>query len=278
MDERQQGQYDGSGQGAARDDASESAPGTGSGPAGPSADAGAQAPAASGSEAPGDGPPQTSMRFSRKRVLILGGAFLAGLVGVVAGLKALGGSAGSAVSSVGDAVKDRFGPFPVRSADKVPETPLSEWTVKVDGLVDTPLTVDYATWQGLTRTDETVDFHCVEGWSVADVRWGGVAPGVLLDRAGVRPDAKYVVVHAESGVYLSTLPLDLMRHPKTLLADTLADEPLPHDHGGPVRLVVPVQLGYKNVKWVSRLEVTDKPRAGYWESYGYPEDAPVPGG
>ncbi len=221
--------------------------------------------------------PRTSMRYSRKRVLILGGAFLAGLLGVVAGLKALGGSAGSAVSSVGDAVKDRFGPFPVRSADKVPETPLSAWTVEVDGLVDTPLTVDYATWQTLARTDETVDFHCVEGWSVANVRWGGVAPSVLLDEAGARPEAKYVVVHAESGEYLSTLPMELMRDPQTLLADTLAGEPLPHDHGGPLRLVVPVQLGYKNVKWVSRLEVTDKPRAGYWESYGYPEDAPVPG-
>jgi DMSO/TMAO reductase YedYZ molybdopterin-dependent catalytic subunit len=221
--------------------------------------------------------PVRSMRYTRRRVLVLGGAFAAGLVGVVAALKALGGPAGSAVSSVGDAVKDRLGPFPVRSVDRVPETPLSQWTVKVDGLVDTPLTVDYATWQGLTRTDETVDFHCVEGWGVANVHWGGVAPSVLLDRAGVRPEAKFVVVHSESGEYFSTLPLDLMVHPETMLADTLAGQPLPHDHGGPLRLVVPVQLGYKNVKWVSRLELTDHDRAGYWESYGYPEDAPVPG-
>ncbi len=69
-----------------------------------------------------------------------------------------------------------------------------------------------------------------------------------------------------------------MRDPQTMLADALGGQPLPHEHGGPLRLVVPVQLGYKNVKWVSRLEVTDEQRAGYWESYGYPEDAPVLGG
>ncbi len=228
-------------------------------------------------DAPRQDEPVRSMRYTRRRILVLGGAFAAGLVGVVAAFRALSGPAGSAVSSVGDAVKDRLGPFPVRSVDRVPETPLSQWTVKVDGLVDTPLTVDYATWQGLARVDETVDFHCVEGWGVTNVHWGGVAPSVLLDEAGVRPEAKFVVVHAESGDYFSTLPLDLIRHPETLLADTLAGEPLPHDHGGPLRLVVPVQLGYKNVKWVSRLEVTDEQRSGYWESYGYPEDAPVPG-
>jgi len=223
-------------------------------------------------------PPRMTMRFSRKRVLVLGGACAAGLVGVVAGLRALGGSAGSAVSSVGEAVKDRFGPFPVRSVDEIDETPISRWTVEVDGLVDTPLTVDHALWTTLPRLDETVDFHCVEGWSVANVKWGGVAPSVLLDRAGVHPEAKYVIVHAESGVYVSTLPLELMRDPQTVLADMLAEEPLPLKHGGPLRLVVPKQLGYKNVKWVSRLEVTDKPQAGYWESRGYPEDAPAGAG
>jgi DMSO/TMAO reductase YedYZ molybdopterin-dependent catalytic subunit len=223
-------------------------------------------------------PSRTTMRFSRKRVLVLGGAFAAGLVGVVAGLRALGGPDGSADSSGGEAVADQFGPFPVRSVDEVPETPITDWTVKVDGMVDTPLTVDHAVWSTLARLDETVDFHCVEGWTVDDVRWGGVAPAVLLDKAGVRPEARYVVVHAASGEYFSTLPLEIMRDPQTMLADALGGQPLPNEHGGPLRLVVPAQLGYKNVKWVSRLEVTDERRAGYWESYGYPEDAPVPGG
>ena len=218
---------------------------------------------------------RTSMRYSRRRLLVLGGAFVAGLVAVVAGLRAFGGSA---ATKVGTALSNQFGPFPVRSVEAVPELPADKWTVRVDGLVDQPLTVDHATFLGLSRMQETVDFHCVEGWTVADVQWGGVAPAVLLERAGVKPEGTWVVVHAESGAYFSSLPIELITHPRTMLADTLAGQPLPPEHGGPLRLVVPVQLGYKNVKWVSRLEVTDAARAGYWEQRGYPEAAPIPGG
>jgi DMSO/TMAO reductase YedYZ molybdopterin-dependent catalytic subunit len=191
---------------------------------------------------------------------------------VIAGLRAFGGSA---ASTVGEAIADQFGPFPVRSVEDVPDVPAEQWVVKVDGLVEQPLTVDRAAWTNLRRLDETVDFHCVEGWSVDDVRWGGVAPSVLLDQAGVRPEAKYAVFYAHGGPYLSTVPLDLVRDPATLLADSLNGGPLPPRHGGPLRLVVPKQLGYKSVKWVERIELTDSIRPGYWEKRGYPEDAPV---
>jgi hypothetical protein len=227
-----------------------------------------------------DDAPAPSLRYTRRRVLVLGGAFVAGAVAVIGGLRALGSpsatSGGSSMPSGGGS-GGAYARFPVRSVDAVPDVPADQWTVKVDGLVDRPFTIGRAEWAGLTRMAETVDFNCVEGWTVTDCRWGGVAPSLLLQRAGVRPEARYVVVHAQTGAYFSTLPLDLMTHPKTMLADTLGGEPLPPEHGGPLRLVVPVQLGYKNVKWVDRLEVTDDLRKGYWESYGYPEDAPAPG-
>jgi len=236
--------------------------------------AGVSADPASGEASPGvgDGPAHGSVRYSRRRVLILGGTFVAGAAAVVAGLRAFGGSAATKVT---DTISDQFGSFPVRSIEDVPDVPPDQWTVKVDGLVDTPLTVDHTDWTGLQRVTETVDFHCVEGWSVDDVRWGGVAPAVLLDQAGVRPEAKYAVFYARGGSYLSTVPLDLVRDSATLLADQLNGEPLPPKHGGPLRLVVPKQLGYKNVKWVERIELTDSIRAGYWEERGYPEDAPI---
>jgi hypothetical protein len=221
-----------------------------------------------------DGPAYGSVRYTRRRVLILGGAFAAGLAAVIAGVKAFGGSA---ADKVGGAITDQFGPFPIRSVDPVPDVPPEKWVVKVDGLVDTPLTLDRAAWTGLQRMDETVDFHCVEGWTVDNVRWGGVAPTVLLDTAGVKPEAKYAIFHAYGGVYLSSLPLALISDQKTMLADSLNGGPLPPKHGGPLRLVVPKQLGYKNVKWVERIELSDKLKTGYWEANGYPEDAPAPG-
>jgi DMSO/TMAO reductase YedYZ molybdopterin-dependent catalytic subunit len=221
------------------------------------------------------GPAYGAVRYTRRRVLILGGALAAGVAAVAAGLKAFGGSA---TEKVGGAISDQFGPFPVRSVESVPDLTPEQWVVKVDGLVDSPVTVDRAAWTDLARVQQTVDFHCVEGWGVDDVRWGGVAPSVLLDQAGVKPEAKYAVFHAYGGVYRSSVPLDLIRDEQTLLADSLNGAPLPPKHGGPLRLVVPKQLGYKSVKWVERIELSAEVVTGYWEANGYPEDAPVPGG
>ena len=224
-----------------------------------------------GTEQAGDGEPErpATVRYNRKWFLVLGGVAVAGVIGAVAGLKKLAGS------EQGGPLSDMFGPFPVRSAEDVPDVPPAEWVITVDGLVDQPLKIDRATWSSLRRLDETVDFHCVEGWTVENVRWGGVTPALLLEKAGVKPEGKFAVFHAYGGTYLSSVPLDLVTAPKTVLADTLNGEPLPAKHGGPVRLVVPNQLGYKNVKWVARIEITDVARAGYWEKRGYPEDAPI---
>ena len=225
------------------------------------------------SEQTGDGAPEraSAVRYNRKWFLMLGGVAVAGVVGMFAGLKKLAGS------EQGGPLSDMFGPFPVRTVEDVPDVPPADWVMTVDGLVDQPLKIDHDTWSSLQRLDETVDFHCVEGWTVDDVRWGGVAPARLLQKAGVKPEGRFAVFHAYGGAYLSSVPLDLVTAPQTLLADTLNGAPLPAKHGGPVRLVVPVQLGYKSVKWVERIEITDAARAGYWEKRGYQEDAPAQG-
>jgi DMSO/TMAO reductase YedYZ molybdopterin-dependent catalytic subunit len=226
----------------------------------------------------GDGPEarRGGMRYNRKWFLVLAGSFVAGVLGVFEVFRRLAGSGGSGGGLAGS-IDDMFGPFPVRSVENVPHVPAADWVLKVDGLVERPLSIDHATWSSLQRLDETVDFNCVEGWTVDGVRWAGVAPNVLLEQAGVKPEAKFAVFHAYGGTYLSTVPLELVTAPKTVLADTLKGEPLPAKHGGPVRLVVPDQLGYKSVKWVERIEITDVARAGYWEKRGYPESAPIPG-
>ena len=212
------------------------------------------------------------LRTTRKRFLIGFGALLAGFAAAEAFYRGGGGRAAANGGSPG-AVS-----FPALEVEKVPHVPREQWLVTVDGLVDNPLQLDYAAWSALPRRNQTADFHCVEGWSVDRLRWAGVAPRTILDMAGLKPTATYVNFHAIGGTYADSLPLGLVDDGQTVLADTLDEQPLPDEHGGPLRLVVPRQLGYKNVKWVVRLEVTNHPLIGYWEGNGYPLDARVPSG
>ena len=217
------------------------------------------------------------LRVTRKRFLIGFGALLAVLAGAFVVVEALfrGGGARRTVANGGI---PGIASFPVLNIEQTPHVPPEQWVVTVDGLVDKPLRLDHAAWSALARRSETADFHCVEGWTVDRLRWGGVAPRTILDMAGIRSAATHVNFHAHGGDYADSLPLSLVDDAQTVLADTLDEQPLPDVHGGPLRLVVPKQLGYKNVKWVVRLEVTDHEVTGYWERNGYPMDAPAPAG
>jgi len=245
------------------------------------AEAPGDAVASSGGEEAGDpqvaGPPVPphETRHSRRRFLVIVGAVIAGLMGALEVLRRMAGPGGGVTGGAAQSVKNLFSSFPVNAVEAIPNKTWSDWSLTVDGLVDKPLTLDAAGWQALPRFAETADFHCVEGWSVDALRWGGVTPATILKHAKVRPEGTYVVFHAYTGEYLDSLPIGLVNDPQTVLADTLDGQPLPAQHGGPLRLVVPKQLGYKNVKWVTRIEVTDKPVTGYWEHYGYPMDAPI---
>ena len=221
------------------------------------------------------------LRFTRRRLLILGGAAAAGVAATLAGVRAWSrsGEAPSGGPGTGPST-DALASFPVLSVEPPPDVPPEDWVLRVDGLVERPLTIDRAAWSGLKRRDETADFNCVTGWTLDNLRWGGVAPSLLLEQAGVKSEATYAAFHAAGHAgaeYLSSLSLDLVMAPDTLLADTLDGQALPPKHGGPLRLVVPQQLGYKNVKWVVRIELTAGTVPGYWEQRGYPDYAPVRG-
>lgn len=230
---------------------------------------------------PADGSPEAQGRvaFTRRRFIALlagGAAALAGFEELIRRISGGEGSGSRGSKSRGGGPQSLASPdFPTLEVDHVPHVRLQDWTIRVEGLVAKPLHIDYAAWSALPRTQETVDFRCVEGWSVHDVRWGGVRPRELLALAKPLPTATHVVFHAYDGSYSDSLSLVQVNDRYTLLADTLDGEPLPAEHGGPVRLAVPTQLGYKNVKWVRRLELVDHEVKGYWETRGYPVDAPV---
>lgn len=153
---------------------------------------------------------------------------------------------------------------------------LATWRLEVGGLVARPATYAFADLVALPRTDLVADFHCVEGWSVPDVPWNGVRLAALLDRAEPSPEAKYVHFLTVGGFYNDSLPLPVAREPQTLLAYGVAGSTLPLAHGFPLRVVAPRLLGYKNAKYVARLELAAEPLYGFWVKAGYDYRGDVP--
>ena len=159
--------------------------------------------------------------------------------------------------------------WPVLDASGPPQIDLSTWKLEVAGLVKTPIRWSYAEFRSLPRVKVKSDFHCVTRWSRLDNEWVGVSAREILKRAGVLPEAQFVLVHAYDGGWTTNMPLGDFSAEDVLFADIHDGRPLPLEHGGPVRLVVPRLYAWKSAKWVSRVELIDRDRAGYWEELGY---------
>ncbi len=158
--------------------------------------------------------------------------------------------------------------WPVLHEGRVPAFDPAKWDLEVRGLVERPFKLSWDEFKALPRKRITADFHCVTTWSKFDNQWEGVPFEAIADKAGVKPEAKFVLIRGEGG-YTTNAPLaDLMRD-DVLLADWHAPEPLTADHGAPVRLVVPHLYAWKSAKWLCGLDFLDADQAGYWEKVGY---------
>lgn len=162
--------------------------------------------------------------------------------------------------------------FPVLHYGSVPRTDLSRWDFKVYGAVDAPFRLTWDEFQHLPRKQVTTDIHCVTRWSKLGTTWEGVPIQAVLERAQLRPEARFVVAHAEHG-YTANLPLEVLDDDDVLLADTFDGQPLELEHGWPLRLLVPKRYFWKSAKWLRGLEFLDRDRPGFWERYGYHNDA-----
>ena len=147
------------------------------------------------------------------------------------------------------------------------------WRLRIDGLVARPLTLTYAELRALPRAEQTSDFHCVTGWSVKNVHWAGVRFRDLLAAARPQPSARALTFVSAERPYGDSLTLEEAYLKDAMLAYEMDGKPLPRPHGAPARVVIPEMYGYKNVKWVERIVVTDRPLDGYWELRGYDRDA-----
>ena len=165
-----------------------------------------------------------------------------------------------------------FGTGKTDPADNAHKLVTSPWSIKVDGMVDNP--GDYALddlLAGLSVEDRLYRFRCVEAWSMV-IPWNGIELADILNKVGVQSGAKYVafetVVQPENMIgvqrrvldfpYVEGLRLDEAMHPLTIMATGIYDEPMANQNGAPIRLVVPWKYGFKSIKSIVRITLTDK--------------------
>lgn len=159
--------------------------------------------------------------------------------------------------------------WPVLDSRGAPAISRETWSLSVIGAVDTELSFDWSAFRELPRIKVFADMHCVTRWSRLGNLWEGVSASELLARAGVRPQARFVLAHGFDGDFTTNLPIDAFRAEDAVVADTHDEEPISLEHGGPVRLVVPRLYAWKSAKWLRAIELVETDRAGYWEEGGY---------
>jgi DMSO/TMAO reductase YedYZ molybdopterin-dependent catalytic subunit len=143
------------------------------------------------------------------------------------------------------------------------------WDLRIEGMVENPVTLKFADLLALPQSDQVHDYMCVTGWKVPGVRWQGPLVSTLIDLARPLPGAHSVSFDSADGIYVDSLTMAEARRPEVLLAHRLNSKPLTADRGAALRLVVPFMFGYKGTKWVSRIRLTGQQETGYWEQRGY---------
>jgi DMSO/TMAO reductase YedYZ molybdopterin-dependent catalytic subunit len=158
--------------------------------------------------------------------------------------------------------------WPVLHEGSVPHFDPARWDFRIFGLVEQPVRLTWDEFNRLPKSTVTSDFHCVTRWSRFDNRWEGVLFRDVLKLVKLRPGAAYVLVHAEQD-YTANVPLADLDRDNVLFATHHDGQPLPPEHGYPLRLIVPHLYAWKSVKWVRGLEFFDHDLPGFWEQNGY---------
>jgi DMSO/TMAO reductase YedYZ molybdopterin-dependent catalytic subunit len=158
--------------------------------------------------------------------------------------------------------------WPVLDLGILPEVTATNWKLEVDGLVESPVSLDFAAFMALPQVEMTSDIHCVTQWSRFDNAWAGVPTRELLARVRPRPEARFVIQTSYDG-YTTNLPLADFAGEDVLLAHRWEGEPIAPEHGGPVRLVLPKLYFWKSAKWLTKLSFVAEDQPGFWEVRGY---------
>ncbi len=162
--------------------------------------------------------------------------------------------------------------WPVLHAGEVPHVDVATWTLTVRGEVEEPLTLSYDELRALPATEVTTDIHCVTRWSRFDAGFKGVHWRELAKLCSPKPSARFAIAHAEHG-FTANVPLAAIADEKALIVYEADGEALTPEHGWPARLFVPSKYFWKSAKWLRGIELSSVDRPGFWERYGYHNEA-----
>lgn len=162
--------------------------------------------------------------------------------------------------------------FPVLDLGVKPGVKPADWRLKIHGHVENPVTLDWAQFLALPQFTDVSDFHCVTTWSQFDMEFTGVAFLTLAELVKPKPSATHVFFKSYDG-YSTNNPLDVMMDDDVLIAHSWQGKPLPVEHGGPARVIVPKKYAWKGAKWVREIAFLDRDILGFWEVRGYSNTA-----
>jgi DMSO/TMAO reductase YedYZ molybdopterin-dependent catalytic subunit len=158
------------------------------------------------------------------------------------------------------------GDFPVLSAGPTPRTPIDQWSLTIDGAVDSARTWSWDQLRELPSETFTTDIHCVTKWTKLGTTWTGVSLDTLLE--AVETEAEYLTAWCD-GDYTTNLTIEDVSDGKAWIAYDFDGEPLDPEHGGPARLLVPHLYLWKSAKWIRGISFTPQDEPGFWEAAGY---------
>ncbi len=163
---------------------------------------------------------------------------------------------------------------PVFTAGGIPEIDLAEYRLSVKGLIENPMVFSLSDIQRLPQNSISARLLSVSGWSVR-ATWEGVLWNDFIKLFRLKKEAYYVKFISYGGEYFSTVSLEKVIHPRSILVLRVNGEPLEKEYGGPLRIVLPHLYGYKSPKWLSEIVFVEKNEGGYWEERGYPYDGEI---
>ena len=162
--------------------------------------------------------------------------------------------------------------WPVLDLGKQPDITHEDWQLTINGAVEHPVVLNWDEFNALPQTEDTSDFHCVTTWSKLNMNWKGVR---FLDLAALvqpKDEATHILCYGYDD-YTTNISLQEALKPDVLLVHTVEGNPLPREHGGPVRMITPQLYAWKGSKWINRIEFLTHNKLGFWEKNGYSNTA-----